>query len=117
MFPARPQESGFDFSFTKPTNKPSSFAAQIVLHLIVIACKIKSQHAFFRDEYQARFQIRAALESVWRKFADARAGMKMRLAETRLHLQHGCQRVVFHARNALAEARRGFNLASHSVFP
>ena len=95
----------------------SAFAAKIISHVFMVAREVECQHALFRDEYQTRFQIRAALESVWRKFADAHAGMNMRLAETRLHLEQGCQHVRFHPRNALTEARRGFNLASHSIFP
>ena len=80
-----------------------AFAAKIILNLVVIARKIKSQHAAFGNENQPRFQIRAALKNIRRKFADADAGMMMRLPETRLHFQHGRQRVGFHPRNALAE--------------
>jgi len=81
----------------------SAFAAKVILNPVVIAREIKRQRAAFGDENQPRFQIRAALKNTRRKFADADAGVMMRLPEPRLHFQQGRQRVGFHPRYALAE--------------
>ena len=93
--------------------KISAFAAQIILHLIVIASKIKMQNSFFRLENQAQFQIRPALESVRRNFADAQAAVNVRLAKHRLNFPQRLQYIGFLSGDALAEAGRCFNLASH----
>jgi len=59
---------GFDFI---EHEKTSMFAAQIILHLIMIACKIESQNSLLREKNQPPLQIRPALESVRRNFSDA----------------------------------------------
>jgi hypothetical protein len=62
-----------------------AFAAQIILHLIVIAGEIKKQQPLASNEYEPHFQIRPALESVRRNFADAQAAVNVRLAKRRLN--------------------------------
>jgi len=90
-----------------------SATAQIILHVSMVAREIESEDAFLRYKNQSCLQIRPAFENVGRDFSDAESGVNVRPAKTLLHFLHGRQRVSFLARDALAEARRGFNRARH----
>jgi hypothetical protein len=93
--------------------KFSAFAAQIILDFVVVAREIKRQDAFFRVKDQTQFQIHPALKSVRLDFSDADATVNVRLAEPRLNFPQNFEHVGLLADDALAKARRGFNLASH----
>jgi hypothetical protein len=93
--------------------KNLALAAQIILHLVVVAGEIEGQNSFFSRENEPQFQIRPAFESVRRDFPDAYAAVNMRLAERRLNFSQSFEHIGFLAGDALAEARRRFNLARH----
>jgi hypothetical protein len=90
-----------------------TFAAQIILHFVVIAGEIKSQNSLLRNKNQAQFQIRPALKSVRRDFSDADPAVNVRPAKPRLDFPQRFKHIGFLARDALAKAGRRFNLARH----
>jgi len=79
----------------------------------MVAREVESEDALLGDENQPRFQIRPAFKNVRRDFSDAESGVNVWPSKTRLHFLHGRQSVGFLARDAPAEARRGFNRARH----
>ena len=64
-------------------------AAQIILHVVVIARKIKGEHPLLGIKYQPPGQVGAAFKQVFAQFANGNARVGMRIPKASLHL---CER-------------------------
>src|ERR1035437_1773998 len=63
--------------------KSLSFATKIVLHLVVIPRKIKSQHSFLRLKNEPPRQTSAALVKLSAQLPNRQPGVSVRIAKTR----------------------------------
>src|SRR4051812_30199468 len=60
-----------------------SFASKVVLHLVVVPRKIKSEHSFLRLKNEPPPQPSAALVKPFAQFPNRQPGVSVRLAKTR----------------------------------